>query len=170
MPISSMATSGFSLIAFSTASRPFAASPTTLQPCREGRTAPEPRRTSPWSSAIRMRRFFTIACLQRGRYRHAHSCTLTCGINIKPAPDQLHPFLHAGDANTNFKPEFLFLARYTSRASVATVADFHCKIRVAINSYLGLETSRMSLDVGEAFLHHSKHSKLDFSCDPSEAR
>src|SRR6266478_1956572 len=160
MPISSMTMSGFSFIAFSTASRPLAASATTLQPRRERRTAPAPRRTSPWSSATRMRSFFTFVRLQRQGYCHAYGCTSTAGINIKLAADQLHSFLHTANANSNFKPELFFLARYTGGSSAATVADFHRKIRVAIDPNLGLETSRMPLDVGEALLHHSKYNQL----------
>jgi hypothetical protein len=50
------------------------------------------------------------------------------------------------------------------------VADFHCEIGVAMNSYLGTLTSRMPLDVGEALLYHPEQSHLDIPCHPSDTR
>src|SRR6267378_3541155 len=151
MPISTTATSGFSSIAMSTASRPFAASPTTLQPCREWRTARAPRRTNPWSSAIRMRSFFTFVLPKR--YCHAHRCAVIGGINLKPPSDQLHSLLHAGDADTDLESGLVFPSLCTGRESVAEVTNFQREFRVAMNSYLGSLTSRMALNVGEALLH-----------------
>ena len=70
--------------------------------------------------------------------------------------NQFHALLHAGDANTNFEPGLLFSSLLTCRGPVAKVTDFQREMRVAINSYLGFLTSRMALDVGEAFLHHTE--------------
>src|SRR5882762_2891292 len=154
MLISSMTTFGFSFLAFSTASRPFAASPTTLQPGRECRTPRAPRRISSWSSAMRMRSFFmSFSC---ERYRYAHYCAVTAEMNIEPSTDQLHSLLHAGDADANLERRLLFPLRRAGRGLTAMVADFQREIRVAINSYLGSLTSRVALNVGEGLLHHSK--------------
>jgi len=77
-------------------------------------------------------------------------------MNIKLPTDQLHPLLHAGDADANLERRPLFPLRRTCRDTLAKVADFQGEVRVAIDSNLGLLTSRMSLDVGEGLLHHSK--------------
>src|SRR2546427_1487627 len=126
MPMSTTATSGFSSIAFCTASRPFVASPTTLQPGREWRTARAPRLTNAWSSATRMRSFFTSVPLQR--YRHAYCCAVTGKINIEPAANQFYSLLHAGDADTNFEAGLPTLCRLTDRGSVAPVAHFQREV------------------------------------------
>jgi len=133
---------------------PFAASPTTLQPRRASRRGRVPHRINPWSSAIRMRFFScSISC---ERYRHAYGCAVTAEMNIKLPTDQFHPLLHAGDADANLERRPLFPLRRTGRDTLAKVADFQGEMRVAIDSYLGLLTSRMALDVGEGLLHHSK--------------
>src|SRR5580700_282657 len=50
-------------------------------------------------------------------------------------------------------------------------ADLPCDLsRVAPNSYLGLETSGMPLDVGETFLNDAEQSQLDTWLHPSETR
>ena len=85
-----------------------------------------------------MRSFFTFF-LSEGN-RHAHCCAVTGGINIKPPADQLHSLLHAEDADANFELRLLFPSLIAGMDSAAKVADFQRKIRVAINSYLGLLT------------------------------
>jgi hypothetical protein len=108
MPISAIATSGFSLIAFSTASRPFVASPATIQPRRERRTALAPHQ--PVIVSNQNANFFNFAGLHWQRNRYTYGCNLTVGIDVKLSADQPHPFLHADDANANFKPEGCQLA------------------------------------------------------------
>ena len=84
-------------------------------------------------------------------------CRATTGVNnIKPPADQLHPLLHAKHANTNLEPGLLFHPIDTGRDSTTQVANFQREIRVAIHSYLGFLTPRMSMDVGEALLHYSE--------------
>src|SRR5580658_62119 len=135
MLISTTATSGFSSTAFCTASRPFAASPTTRQPRRELKTARAPRLTNPWSSTIRMRSFFMFVLPEgyHGPYRGA----LATGINLQPAADQFHPLLHTGDADTKFKPRLFFPSLFTGREAVANVANFQLEFRVTIHPYFG---------------------------------
>src|ERR1700688_2725905 len=138
MLISRMATSGFSLFAFSTASRPFMASPTTVQPRRAQRSPRMPRRTSSWSSATRIRSLFVLLVICR--YRHAHRGTATAGFNIKLAADELHSLVHARDANSRSEGQFFVLSPQVSGNSIPLVADLQCGLsRVALNSYLGPE-------------------------------
>src|ERR1700733_9812018 len=107
MLISSMATSGFSIFAFSPASGPPVASATTFQPRWESRIARAPRRTNPWSSATRIRSFFMFVTTKGCHY--AHRCAVTRGNNFKSSADQFHSFLHAGDADADFEPGLVFL-------------------------------------------------------------
>src|ERR1700722_1415852 len=65
IPTSSITTSGFNCFAISTASRPSLASPQISQPSCDWRRAHSPRRTTSWSSAIRIRNF--IAHLREGK-------------------------------------------------------------------------------------------------------
>ena len=108
----------------------------------------------PRTTRLLRRKAVTVFPLKR--YCHAYSCAATARINMQAPPDQLYSLLHAGDANSKDEAGRLFLALPTDRSAVATIADFQRKIRVAINSYLGLLTSRMALDVGEALLYHSE--------------
>ena len=57
IPTSRITTSGFNSLAFSTASRPSVASPQISQPSCDCRSVHRPRRTTSWSSAIRIRTF-----------------------------------------------------------------------------------------------------------------
>src|SRR5438552_2088737 len=50
-------------------------------------------------------------------------------------------FLHAGNADSISEPRLFLRSWHTNRGSVAAVADFQRKIRVAINPYFGLLTS-----------------------------
>ena len=100
-----------------------------------------------------MRSFFSIPL---EGYGHAYCCAVTGGIDLKPTANQLYAFLHAGNADTNFEPRLFLCSWHTDRGSVAAVADFQRKIRVAINPYFGLLTSRMALDVCEGLLHYTK--------------
>src|SRR5258708_7284828 len=162
-----MAMSGFSLLAFSMASRPFAASPTTFQPRGAWRRPRIPRRTSSWSSATKMHSFFPALPIQR--YRHAHHRAAATGINIEPPADKLHSLLHAGDANSQRKWRFSVFP--VSRNSTAAVAYFQCDLfRVADNPYFSLQASRMPLHVRKALLDHSKKRQLRISFQPSELR
>src|SRR6266853_1377720 len=167
MLISTMATSGFNVFAFSTASRPFAASPMIVQPRRARRSPRMPRRTSSWSSTTRIRSFFVplVIC----GYRRAHRGATTAGINVQPAADELYSLVHARDANS--KPKGQFASPQVSGNSTTFVAYLQCDpSRVALNPYLGLGTSRMPLDVREAFLNHAEQSQLDTWLHPSETR
>src|ERR1035438_5245712 len=157
MLISTMTTSGFSLFAFSTASRPFIASPTTVQPRRALRSPRMPRRTSSWSSATRMRSFFVplVIC----RYRHAHRGAAAVGFNIKLAAYERHSLVHARDADPKSKGHFPILSPQVSGNSAAFVAYLQCDLsRLTVNSYLGLGTSRMPMDVRETFLNDPEKS------------
>src|SRR5579864_3307862 len=89
------------------------------------------------------------------RYCHEQLCPINVGINLEPPADQLHSFLHAGNADTKFEmgPGFPFLRR---NHSATAVRNFQCENRVAINPYLGILTSRMAPDVSEALLHNSE--------------
>src|ERR1700676_1239188 len=154
MLISRMATSGFSLFAFFTASRPFMASPTTIQPRRARRSPRMPRRTSSWSSATRIRSLFVplVIC----RYRHAHRGSAAAGFNIKLAADELHSLVHARDADPKSKGHFPIPFQQASGNSAAFVAYLQCDLSGAtLNSYLGLGTSRMPLDVRERSEEHT---------------
>src|ERR1700688_3192517 len=155
MLISRMATSGFSLFTFSTASRPFMASPTTVQPRRAQRSPRMPRRTSSWSSATRIRSLFVplVIC----RYRHAHRCTADAGFNIKLAANELHSLVHARDANSESRGKVPIPFPKVSGNSAAFVAYPQRDLsRITVHSYLGLETSRMPLDVDEALLNRTE--------------
>src|SRR5882724_12724411 len=122
MLMSRMATSGFSFIVFSTATRPFAAWPTTLQPGWEWRTPRAPRLTNSWSSAIIMRSFFTFV-----RLREVLSRVRLCRDwwDRYPAARRstsLAP--HTWNADTKLEPAFLHPTRYTDRWSLTKVANF----------------------------------------------
>ena len=66
----------------------------------------------------------------------------------------------------------------TYRCCLRRLREFHSLVahlqcdpsRIALNSYLGLGTSRMPLDVGETFLNHAEQSQLDTWLHPSETR
>src|SRR6267143_3160547 len=170
MLISRMATSGLSLVAFSTASRPFMASPTTVQPRRARRSPRIPRRTSSWSSATRIRSLF-VPLLVICRYRHTHRGAAAAGFNIKLAAYERHSLVHARDADPKSKGHFPVPSSRTSGNSAAFVANLQRDLSgVTLNSYLGLGTSRMPLDVGETFLHHAEQSHLGVWLHPSETR
>src|SRR5579864_1363266 len=101
-----------------------------------------------------MRSFFTFFLPEGNLY--SHRCSMCGGTNIKPSSDQLHPLLHAEDADTNFERRHMLPFRPIARRSMVTVADFQDEIRAAINSYFGFLTPRMSLDVRKAFLYHAE--------------
>src|ERR1700730_1900887 len=162
-----MATSGFSLFAFSTASRPFMASPTTVQPRRAQRTPRMPRRTSSWSSATRIRSLFRplLIC----GYRHAHCGAPFAGFNSKLAADLRRSLMHAGNADARPKRQFPILQRPRNSAAFVVYLQRNCT-RVAFNSDLGLGTSRMPLDIRETFLNDPEKSQLDMWLQAPETR
>src|SRR5580704_16483939 len=164
MLISRMATSGFSLFAFSSASRPFMASPTTVQPRRARRSPRMPRRTSSWSSATRIRSLFVLLVIRR--YRHAHRGAAAAGFNIKLAAYERHSLVHTRNADS--KPREHFPASGNSAAFVAYLQPDLSE--VTFNSYLGLRTSRMPLNVRETFLNDSEKSQLDIWLHPCDTR
>src|ERR1700674_4256045 len=169
MLISTMATSGFSLFAFSTASRPLAASPMTRQPRRAQRSPRMPRRTRSWSSATRIRSFLVPLVIYV--YRHAHRCAAAAGFNIQPAANELHSLVHARDAHAQFEREESVPFQFPGGSSAALVTDLQLDfILAAIQLNLGLETSRMPLHVWNIFLNHPEQSHLDIRCHPSETR
>src|SRR5882724_8670505 len=169
MLISRMATSGFNLFAFSTACRPFMASPTTVQPRRARRSSRMPRRTSSWSSATRMRSGFVDLLIYW--YRHAHRGAPAAGFNIKLAAYERHPLVHAWDPDSNSKEHFPIPPSQATGNSAAFVAYLQCDLsRVALNSYLGPGASRMSLDVRETFLNDAEQRQFGTWLHPSEAR
>src|ERR1700730_6061961 len=164
MLISRMATSGFSLIAFSTASRPFMASPTTIQPRRARRSSRIPRRTSSWSSATRIRSLFVALVICR--YHHAHRGAVFAGFNIELTAYKGDSLVHAGDADPASKEHFP-----VSGSSVAFVAYFQRDLfGVTPNSYVGLGTPRMALNVRETFLNDPEKSQLGMWLHPPESR
>src|SRR6266446_1946754 len=149
MLMSTKVMSGFRSMAFSTASWPFAASPTTLQLRREWRTPRAPARDRRLSECEGFSRSF--ACEGKG---HVHRCAGGAEINVKAPADQLHALLHTRNANTNVEP-----VRFFQRGGGSTgvrVADFQGEMGVAINANLGLRTPRMAVDVGEALLHYAE--------------
>src|ERR1700732_2031033 len=169
MLISRMATSGFSLFAFSTASRPFMASPTTVQPRRAQRSPRMPRRTSSWSSATKIRSLFVplVIC----RYRCAHRGAAAAGFNLKLAAHERHALVHAEDADAKSKRRFPIPCPQASGDSAAFVANLQCDLsRVPLNSNLGLETSRMPMDIRETFLNNPEKSQLDMWLHPRKTR
>src|SRR5580700_725397 len=128
-----------------------------------------PRRTSSWSSATRIRSGFVplVIC----RYRHAHCGATAAGFNFKLAAYECHPLVHARDANPKSKRHFPVPPPHASGNSAAFVAYLQRELsRVTLHSYLGLGTSRMSLDVREAFLNDPEKSQLDMWLHPSEGR
>src|ERR1700686_698938 len=164
MLISRMAMSGFSLFAFSTASRPLMASPTTVQPRRARRESRMPRRTSSWSSATRIRSLFVPLVIRR--YRDAHRGAAAAGINIQLAAYERHSLVHARNANSKSKEHFP-----ASGNSAAFVTYLQSDLSgVTLNSYLGLGTSRMPLNVRETFLNDPEKTQLDMWLHPSETR
>jgi hypothetical protein len=114
-----------------------------------------PRRTSSWSSATRIRSGLVplVIC----RYRHAHRGAAAAGFNIKLAPDERYSLMHARDADPNSKGHFPIPSPQVSGNSAAFVAYLQRDLsRVTVQTYLGLETSRMTLDVNEALLNHTE--------------
>ena len=128
-----------------------------------------PRRTSSWSSATRMRSGFVplVICW----YRRAHRGAAAAGFNSKLTAYQRHSLMHARDANPKPKGHFPIPSPHASGNSAAIVAYLKRELSgVALNSYLGLGTSRMPLDVREAFLNDPEKSQLDMWLHPSETR
>src|ERR1700693_4038793 len=164
MLISRMARSGFRLLAFSTASRPFKASPTTVQPRRARRSPRMPRRTSSWSSATRIRSLFVALVICR--YRHAHRGAVSAGFNIELTAYKGDSLVHAGDADPTSKEHFP-----GSGNSAAFVDYFQRELSGATpNSYLGSLTSRMPVNIRETFLNDPEKAQLDIWLHPSETR
>ena len=127
-----------------------------------------PRRTSSWSSATRIRSLFVplVIC----RYRYAHRGAAAAGFNIKLAAYERHSLVHARDADPKSKGQFPIPSQ-ASGNSAAFVAYLQCDLSwVTLNSYLGLGTSRMPLDVRETLLNDPEKSQLDIWLHPSETR
>ena len=126
-----------------------------------------PRRTSSWSSATKIRSL--IVPLVICRYRHAHRCAAAAGFNIKLAADGCHSLAHARDADAKSKGHWPLPSPQASGNSAALVADLQCDLfGTTLNSYLGLGTSRMALDIRETFLNNPEKSQLDMWLHPSE--
>src|ERR1700694_6357410 len=118
-----------------------------------------PRRTSSWSSATRIRSVFMLL-LVICRYRHAHRCAAAAGFNIKLAANGRHSLVHARDADAKSKRHFPFPFSQASGHSATFVAYLQCDLsRVPLNSYLGLGTSRMPMDIRETFLNNPEKSQ-----------
>ena len=124
-----------------------------------------PRRTSSWSSATRMRSFFAPLVIYW--YRNAHRRAAAAGFNIELSGNQRHSLVHAGDANAKSKRRFPIPSPHASGNTTAFVAYLQCDLsRVTLNAYLGLETSRMSLDIRETFLNNTEKSQFDMWLHP----
>jgi hypothetical protein len=105
------------------------------------------------------------------RYRHANCGAAAAGFNIKLAAYEHHSLVHARDADSKSKGHFSITFPLASGNSAAFVAYLQRELSGAtLNSYLGFETSRMSLDVRETFLNDPEKSQLDMWLHPSEAR
>src|SRR5580698_7429568 len=113
MPMSRMATSGFNLLARSTASRPFAASPQIFHPLLDSKRARRPLRTTPWSSATRMRT--DIVDLAAQRQHRLHRRSPGARADLDPATELPHPLPHAEDPDTEWALSNQFLLQVSGR-------------------------------------------------------
>ncbi len=91
------------------------------------------------------------------------SCVLLCRDwwNRSQADRQsgFYAFLHAGNVDSNFEPRLFHRSWHTDRGTVAAVADFQRKIRVAINPYFGLRLALFRV-VQEALTNIQRHAGI----------
>src|ERR1700687_2866816 len=127
------------------------------------------RRTVCNGARSRSASFFSCAFTSE-REGHAYGCAMTGEIDLQPSSDQFHTLLHAVNTDTDSGAGLFRASRRADRGSFARVADFQSEIGVAINSYLGPATSRMTVDVGEALLHYAEQGQLDVSRHAPEKR
>jgi len=105
------------------------------------------------------------------RYRHAHRGAAAAGFNIKLPADERHSLVHARDADPESKGRFPIPSPQAPGNSAAFVAYLQRELSEAtLGSYLGLETSRMPLDVRETFLNDPEKSQLGMWLHPSKTR
>src|ERR1700722_10105665 len=155
--ISTIATSGFNFLAFSTASKPFAASATTFQLCCDRRHSHMPQRMSSWSSATSIRSLSGLSII--GGDCYSHRCALIAGFNLQCTTNLFDAFLHARDANTDAMEWRLGQFLIASSKSMAFIDDLDRELfLVTFDSYSSLWTSRMALNVCQTLLYYPEQS------------
>src|SRR5215475_11592840 len=170
IPMSSTATSGLKSRAFSTASRPFAASAQTFQPFRDSSRVRSPVLTTSWSSATRMRRG-GIGSPKRYRNCSLNRCAGGAGNYLQCSTELGHAFSHPQDSHTQTRSPFPAIILIGWIASNSTTRITHLKLNLPVlasQANQARQTARMPLNVGEALLNDSKERRFGILGDSSE--